>query len=131
MLHKLVPVLATAAVVVFPASAAAKTVSVTASSNGRTVHLHRGDTLNVTLREVKDGGFTWRTLVAPAPAVLKTVSSRYVPPNLPAGAVGGEGKRVNRYRAAGAGRTKVRLGDFGPGRGAKPTARFTLTVVVG
>jgi predicted secreted protein len=130
MLRKLVAALATAAVAIFPAAAAARSVSVTASSNGKTVHLQRGDTLMVTLREVKDGGFTWRTLVAPAPAVLSTVSSRYVAPNLPPGSVGGEGKRVNRYRAAGAGRTRVRLGNYGPSRGAKPVQRFTLTVVV-
>jgi len=130
MLRKLVGALATAAVVIFPAAAAARTVSITASSNGKTVHLQRGDTLIVTLREVKDGGLNWRTLVAPAPAVLSTVSSRYVAPNLPPGSVGGEGKRVNRYRAAGAGRTRVRLGEYGPSRGAKPVRRFTLTVVV-
>ncbi len=131
MLHKLIPALATATLVIFPAAVAAKTVSVTASSNGKTVYLHQGDTLTVTLREVKDGGFSWRTLAAPAPAVLRTLSSRYVAPNLPAGSVGGEGKRVNRYRAVGAGRTRVRLADYGPSRGAKPVGRFTLTVVVG
>jgi predicted secreted protein len=130
MFHKVIPALATAAFVIFPAAATAKSVSVTASSNGKTVHLHVGDTLKVTLREVQDGGFTWRTLAAPAPAVLRTLSSHYVAPNLPAGSVGGEGKRVNRYRAAGAGRARVRLGDYGPSRGAKPVERFTLTVVV-
>ena len=130
MLHKLAPALATAVLIIFPAAAAAKTVSVTATSNGKTVHLHRGDTLKLTLREVKDGGFTWRTLVAPAPAILRTLSSRYVAPNLPPGAVGGEGQRVNRYRATGAGRVHVRLGDYGPSRAAKPAQRFTLTVVV-
>ena len=131
MHHKLIPALAMAAVVIFPAAATAKTVSITASSNGKTVNLHRGDTLKVTLREVKDGGFTWRTLAVPAPTVLQTLSSRYVPPKLAPGAVGGEGKRVNRYRAAGTGRTRVRLADYGPSRGAKPTGLFTVTVVVG
>lgn len=106
-------------------------MAVTSSADRRTVHLHRGDALKITLSEVKDGGFVWRTLVPPAREILATVSSTYLPSHLAPGEVGGSGTRIDRYRATGAGRTHVRLGSFGPESSTKPVGRFTLTVVVG
>jgi predicted secreted protein len=119
-----------AALLTLPATAGAKTVSVGASANNTTVHLKRGDALKITLKEVADGGFAWRTLVKPKPAVLRGTASRFVAPDLAPGAVGGEGTRVNRYQAVGQGTTRVRLGYFGPGRGVKAVKHFRLTVIV-
>jgi predicted secreted protein len=125
-----VVIIAATAALAIPATAGAKIVSVGASSNNKTVHLKRGDTLKITLTEVADGGAHWRTLLKPQPTVLRLTASRYVAPHLPPGAVGGEGTRVNRYRALGHGTTRLRLGYFGPGRGAKAVKHYRLTVIV-
>jgi predicted secreted protein len=122
--------LAVTAIVAWPAAAQARTVSVGLSASTKTVHLHRGDKLVVTLTEVQDGGFKWHTVAAPTASVLKRLSTIYKPPHLAPGEVGGSGKRVVTYHATGAGRTRVLLGDFGPQSRTTPVTVFALTVVV-
>jgi predicted secreted protein len=124
------PLLVLCALLATVSVAHARTVAVTISSSAKTVHLHKGDMLRVTLREVQDGGYHWRTLAKSSPAVLKIVSSIYRPPHLAPGETGGSGRRINRYHAVGTGRSEVLLGEFGPQSRSTPVTVFKLTVVV-
>jgi hypothetical protein len=114
------------------AHAAPAPKTVTESAAGRTVAIAPHQLLRIQLDECDDCGFRWETTLKPDPAVL---TQRRTIRKLPAcaqqpGCVGGSETAFFRYVGDAAGRTKLRLGYFGPGRPSKPSESFRLTVRV-
>lgn len=95
------------------------------ASDGRTVSVHKGDTVKVALTECRDCGYHWGFLVRPARSVVKTTAFAYDAPNLEPGQVGGSGKRRVRLSAVGVGTTTLKLGYYPPGR-STPEKTYTL-----
>lgn len=113
------------------ASAEAFELRATVRDSGKTVHLYRGDVLQVTLSENPSTGYAWRIVKRSARAVLRPLSDRFIPPrqtNPPT--VGTPGRHVYRWRASGRGRTSLRLQLFPPGANARPAQTFRLAIVV-
>ncbi len=114
------------------AHAAPAPKTVTESDKGRTVAIAPHQLLRIKLDECGSCGYGWETTRKPDPAVLshrKTIRTQPSCTQLVC-PVGGDDTVVFRYVGNGAGRTKLRLGYFGPGRPTKPTASFGLTVRV-
>jgi predicted secreted protein len=128
------PVVLTAAVMAAALAAApaeARTITVGAGANGKTVVLHRTDRLRIRLAENPSTGYHWQFAKRPAPAILRFVSSTFVaPPQTEPPTVGAGGTRVYLYRARGMGRTTLRLKYVGPGSNAPVARRYRLTVRV-
>jgi predicted secreted protein len=117
------------------AHAAPAPKTVTESANGTTVTIAPHQLLRIKLDEASDGGFSWETTLKPDPAVLAHRKARRTTPPCPTreGQVCPVGRPVTvyfRYVGKAAGRTKLRLGEFGPGRPSKPAESFRLTVRV-
>jgi predicted secreted protein len=106
--------------------------TVTDSANGRTVTIAPHQLLRIKLDEATDGGFSWETTVKPDPAVLIRRKTIRKAPSCTGQvcSVGGGDTVFFRYVGHAAGRTKLRLGEFGPGRPSKPSESFRLTVRV-
>ena len=123
----MIPLLLVAATLAAPAP---KTV--TRSANGSTVTIAPNQLLRIKLDESSDGGFRWETTVRPDPAVLTSRRTIRKAPSCTGQVcpVGGSDTVFFRYVGHAAGRTTLRLGEFGPGRPAKPSVRFRLTVRV-
>lgn len=116
-----------AAALSLPAVAAQRQDKVVrAKDSGKTVTLAVGERLTVRLKECAPCGYSWRSAVAPAKAVLKRTKSSYVNP--PGTAIGGAGTRVIAYLAKKAGSTAIGLVYRGPD-GSK-AGTFTLRVKV-
>jgi hypothetical protein len=114
------------------AHAAPAPKTVTKSANGRTVTIAPHQLLRVRLDESSDGGFRWETILEPDPAVLAHRKTTRSSPSCQGTVcpVGGGDTVFFRYVGRAAGVTKLRLGEFGPGRPSKPSVRFRLTVRV-
>ena len=118
------------------AHAAPAPKTVTESASGRTVTIAPHQLLRVKLDECDTCGFSWETTLKPDPAVLahrKTIRTSRPPCPVREGQVcpvGGGETTYFRYVGNGPGSTRLRLGYFGPGRPAKPTQSFRLTVRV-
>jgi hypothetical protein len=117
------------------AHAAPAPKTVTESAKGTTVTIAPHQLLRIKLDEADDGGFRWETTVKPDPAVLAHRKTRRTSPPCPTreGQVCPVGRAVTvyfRYVGNAAGRTQLRLGEFGPGRPSKPSESFRLTVRV-
>ena len=126
-----VPALAALALAVVPAASEARTVTVGAKQNGRTVVLDRHDRLRIRLAENPSTGYRWEFAKRPMPAVLRLISTTYVaPPQTQPPTVGAGGRRVYLFRARGMGRTTLRLRYVGPGSSAPVARRYRLTVRV-
>jgi predicted secreted protein len=114
-----------------PAAASAKTVTLSGTSNGKTVHLRRGDTLKVGLRgESGSTGTSWSVTKRSAQSILKSKGSHYKADKLPPHYVGGGGTRTYRWKAVGAGVTSTTIKLFGPGDSRKAVKRYTLRISV-
>ena len=132
-MRRLLPTLAATAVCLLAAAspATAFEVRATASDNGKTVHLTRGDVLQVTLAENAGTGYAWRLTRRPAASILRQLSNRFVaPPQTNPPTVGAPGRRVVRWRATNRGATSLRLQLFPPGFNTRPTQSFRLAAVV-
>jgi inhibitor of cysteine peptidase len=105
---------------------AATVVKVGPSSNGKTVVLHAGDALLVSLPGNATTGYQWR-VKALDQKVVKLVKSSYVAPKT--GKVGSGGTYKLRFSAVGFGATKLVLGYVQAGS-TKSAKKFMLTVVV-
>ena len=111
-------------------SASAFEVRATSADNGKTVHLNRGDRLQVTLSENAGTGYAWRLTRRPMAGVLRGLSNRHVAPastNPPT--AGTPGRRIVRWRAVGRGTTSLRLQLFPPGS-SRAAQTYRLGVVV-
>ena len=124
----LIAVAAAVVAVSVPAAAApealAKTRTLTASDNGKTVKLKKGDVLVIRLESCSGScGYSWRTTKKPAGSVLRRTRTKLQ--DGPTGQV-----QVIHYAARGAGRTSLELGYLPPARGAEPEDAFKVNVVV-
>lgn len=117
-----------AAMLLATSGAALADTTVGAKADRSTVSLHVGDRLTIRLSECESCGYRWVTGHAPDAAVLRRVSSRFVPPHLAPGAVGGSGTRVIVYRAVRAGFTRIVLSSRGPDRRAHGAWRLAVRV---
>lgn len=117
--------------VLFVSPAQALEVRVQQRDSGRSISLHRGDLLQVSLVENPSTGFSWRTVRRPSRKVLKLTSNRFVsPPQTSPPTVGAPGRRVIVWRAVGSGRTTLKLGLFPPGSNTKAVKSFRLSIAV-
>lgn len=95
---------ATLAALALPASpVAAKQVALTIADNGKTVTLHQGDTIAVTLDANQTTPFHWVITRHPRPAVAKVTLNRYVQGT--SGVAGAPGTQRYRLKATGVGMT--------------------------
>ena len=118
--------LGAALVLAIPATAGAKTITVTERSDGKRVVLNTHDKLVVKLTECAPCGYSWRRRANPKPTILKLIGNTYLNP--PGPAIGGPGKRILTYAAKDAGKTAFRLAYVSPGGDTDDT--FTLRVTV-
>ena len=108
----------------------AQGASLPAPPNGATVHVTRGATVRIRLRENPSTGYRWRITTAPARSVLRFTGSTYLPDAHAPRVVGSGGTRVWTYRALGSGRATVALALIPPGLRRHPAGRYRLQVRV-
>jgi predicted secreted protein len=112
------------AAVIAPA-AFAKTRTLTASNNGDTVKLKKGDRLVIRLASCTGScGYSWRATKKPDSAILRLSGASL------SDGTGSAQTQTYRYTARGAGRTTLQLRYFPPGTGRKAEKTFAITVVV-
>jgi inhibitor of cysteine peptidase len=125
-----------AALLLVPAGSAAQAkskpreVKVTKKANGKTVHLHAGDLLRVTLVENPSTGYGWTLATKPKASILGLRANHFEAGHADPGEVGVPGTRIYKWRALRAGTTKLKIGDYPPGS-KKASGSFRLTVAVG
>jgi predicted secreted protein len=103
---------------------AAKSRTLTASANGTTVKVKRGDKIVIRLASCTSScGYSWRTTKKPNASILRRTGATLE------NGQGGQ-TQVLRYSARSAGRTSLQLRYFPPGQGRKPEKTFGITVVV-
>lgn len=95
--------------------------------NGKTVRLHPGDTLRVSLAANPSTGYSWHVLRLNR-SLVKPAGTRYVPrkPIRP----GSGGTYILNFRAVAAGTTRLRLGYVRSGPTDPPAQAYVLTLVV-
>ena len=119
---------AAAAVLALPAAPAlARTVTLSAKSNGRTVSLHKGDRVVVRLDANSSTGYRWSTTRHPNRRVVRLDSSKYVATPTSEPIAGSGGTQVVRLTARGRGRTSFALAYLSPGTPHTVGQRFRVT----
>lgn len=117
-----------------PLDRTAKTKTVGANSNGKTVSLTQGARLAISLKEGSDGDYHWVVTTMPKVSVLKILSNKSIPPSLAPGEVGGMNTRKLMLKATGTGRTTLKMLQLGPGetkaKHSHHDEAFTLTIQV-
>jgi inhibitor of cysteine peptidase len=95
--------------------------------NGKTVRLHPGDKLVVSLAANPSTGYSWHVLRL-SRSLVKLTGTRYIPrrPVRP----GSGGTYVLTFRAVGAGTTRLKLGYVRSGPTDPPARTYVLTLVV-
>jgi inhibitor of cysteine peptidase len=86
---------------------ASKTLNLSARDDGRTVQVHTGDEIVVTLDSNASTGFRWVVTRKPDPQILELVGSDYVTPETTL--VGAGGQEVWRFGAVGEGTMSLEL----------------------
>jgi inhibitor of cysteine peptidase len=105
------------------------TINADQSYSGRTINLHVGDGVKVTLAENPSTGYRWDFLGRPEP-VCVIATDAYVA-NTAIGTVGSGGVHHWDFRAVDKGTTTVSLAYRRPWeKDAAPAQRFALTLVV-
>jgi hypothetical protein len=109
--------------------------TVTRADSGKTVTIAPHQLLRIKLDECRGScGYTWKPTIKPDPAVLKrrrTIRWEQACPPQPQPCPVGRPETVTfRYVGKAAGRTKLRLGYFGPGKDRPSEDSFRLTVRV-
>jgi predicted secreted protein len=110
--------------------ALARTVTVTAKSNGKTLSIHTGDKVVVKLAANSSTGYRWSTSRRPDKRVVKLVASNYVPTPTSEPIAGSGGTQVIKLTATGAGTTSLKLAYLSPGTPHTVGQRFRLTFKV-
>jgi predicted secreted protein len=132
MKRVLAPLALTATVLLLPATADAKQITVGAKSNGKTITAAEGDKVRVKLTETPGTGYGWRITTKPARAVLKfrrdLIKGRPNPGDTPS--VGGPADHYFAWTAKGMGTTTLKIRLFPPGVNTKPGKTYKLTVRV-
>src|SRR5215470_10186251 len=127
LLHFLVVILAGACFT--GCSRSSLTITADKSYDGRTINLHVGDGVKVSLAENPTTGYKWEFLAKPEP-ICVIVTDAYVP-NTAVGTVGAGGVHNWEFRAVDKGNTKVSLVYRRPWeKDAAPAQTFTLTLDV-
>jgi inhibitor of cysteine peptidase len=104
------------------------TINADKSYDGRTLTLHVGDGVNLSLAENPTTGYRWEFSAKPEP-VCVIVSDAYVANT--GGAIGGGGVRSWVFHAVDKGTAKVSLGYRRPWeKDVAPAQTFALTIVV-
>jgi predicted secreted protein len=112
------------------ASAAPATKTVTSADAGKTITIAKHQKLQVELSECGSCGYRWKTTAMPSHKVLTRGAPRTKDPTcVEPQCVGGSYTRVFPYTGKAAGRTKIRVEYFGPGRPDSSEA-FQITVRV-
>jgi inhibitor of cysteine peptidase len=107
----------------------ALTINAEKSYSGRTINLHVGDGVKVTLAENPSTGYKWELLARPEP-VCVIVNDAYVA-NTAIGTVGNGGEHHWEFRAVDKGTATVSLAYRRPWeKDAAPAQTFTLTLAV-
>jgi len=88
-------------------SNASKSVNLTVKDDGRTVQVHAGDTLVVTLDSNASTGFRWVLTGKPDPQVATLAGSKYIAPETTL--IGAGGQEVWRFSTIGDGSTDLQL----------------------
>lgn len=114
---------------VLPAAAGAATVRIGHGANGKTVTVHRGDTLRVSLAGNASTGFAW-LVQKNDPAVLWFARRTYTPAPHPPHVIGTGGTYHLGFRARSAGTANLRLTYAQPFNRTQPRGSFRVTVVV-
>ena len=132
MKRALAPLALAATLLLLPATADAKQVTVGAKSNGKTITVAKGDKVRVKLTESPGTGYGWRVTTKPASSVLKfkgdVIKGRSNPGDTPS--VGGPADHYFAWTAKGMGTTTLKIKLFPPGRGTKADKTYTLKVKV-
>jgi len=111
------------------ANAAPATKTVTSADSGKTVTIAKHQKLHIELSECGSCGYSWKTTVKPDSKILRRRTVLHKDPTCQAPCTGGSYTTVFRYEGRAAGRTKLRLEYFGPGK-SKSSSAFQLTVRV-
>ena len=105
------------------------TINADQSYSGRTINLHVGDGVKVTLAENPSTGYKWQFLAKPEP-ICVIVNDAYVA-NTAIGTVGSGGVHNWEFRAVDKGTATVSLAYRRPWeKDAAPAQTFTLTLMV-
>jgi predicted secreted protein len=124
----LLPVAALAAFAVAASPAAAKQVTLTKTASGKTVTVHKGDTIAISLASNETTGYEWKVGTKPARAVAKVTVDKYdaATPGSPPGSGG-----TQRYviKATGKGTTSFATTYAQAGSG-NVGSKFTIKIRV-
>jgi inhibitor of cysteine peptidase len=110
-------------------ASACKVVSVGKAENGKTVTLHAGDQLLVTLAANATTGYAWK-VQSVQKQILKPLASKYVPAPNPTHLVGKGGVAKLTFRAKSVGTTTLKLVYVRSFEPTAPAGSFKLRVVV-
>jgi predicted secreted protein len=111
------------------ANAAPATKTLTDKDNGKTVTITANQQLQIELSECGSCGYSWKTTAKPDPKVLTRRPQVHKDPTCQPPCTGGSYTTVFRHTGKAAGRTKLRLEYFGPGK-SKASDSFRITVRV-
>ena len=130
-MRRVIVVLVASAAAVSLAAGAARGSSVLRigkAYNGKTVRLHPGDRLVVSLAANPSTGYSWHVLRLNR-SLVKLAGTRFIPrsPSSP----GSGGTYVLSFRAVAVGTTRLRLGYVRSGPTDPPAQNYVLTLVVG
>ena len=106
---------------------ASRTLSLSAKDSGKTVQVHPGDEIVVTLDSNASTGFRWVLTRAPDAQVVELLGSDYVTPE--STLLGAGGQEVWRFRASGEGTSTLQL-TYQRASGETAGEPFEITVDV-
>jgi inhibitor of cysteine peptidase len=98
-----------------------------ASDDGEQIELQKGETLAVSLEGNPTTGYTWEVVEVDEQVLRQIGEPAFTPESE---AVGAPGEQVLRFRAAGEGRTTLRLVYHRPWEEAEPERTFSVEVIV-
>jgi predicted secreted protein len=105
-----------------------------AVASAKTVHMGKGQTLQVVLRENPSTGYGWSVTTKPKRSILKAKKGKFVSDPNPKDANGNQaagvgGRRFFYWKAVGHGTTTIVIKQFPPGsRKAVKSVRYTVVV---
>jgi inhibitor of cysteine peptidase len=111
------------------AARSARTVNVGKARDGKTVTLHRGDKLVVSLAGNPTTGYNWK-LKSVDRSVLRPLGMKYIPDQHAPNVVGSGGVYKLSFKALARGETELRLSYLRSFEPNKPADSFRLHVVV-
>ena len=120
----------TAGVTITAAPGTPHTTQLGDQDSGKSVAVHPGDTIVVTLSNCFSCGYRWNVTTASDVSVVAHRSTEDHQAQTAPGQVGGSGTRVFTFQAVGPGKTRVELGYFPPAKGAQAETTYVINFVV-